>query len=75
MYSTPPFAADASPRTAGVFLAGQAHRMLLYAALDAAGVALQIGDVRAVFDIAELDHVTVQTVVTWIAVAGRPVDG
>lgn len=49
--------------------------MLLYAALDAAGVALQIGDVRAVFDIAELDHVTVQTVVTWIAVAGRPVDG
>ncbi|MGW3628871.1 hypothetical protein ACWD7F_01675 [Streptomyces sp. NPDC005122] len=45
--------------------------MLLYAALDAAGVVLEVGDVQAVFDVAELDRITVQTVITWITVAGR----
>ncbi|MFD8424944.1 hypothetical protein [Streptomyces sp. NPDC059466] len=75
MHSTPPLAGDAAPRTATVPAAGHTHRLLLYAALDAAGVALEVGDVRAVFDVAELDRVTVQTIVTWIAVAGRPGDG
>lgn len=52
--------------------APQAHRMLLYYALEAAGVPLEVGDVEAVFAVAELDYVTVQAVITWIATAETP---
>lgn len=71
MHSTPPFTADAAPGTTTIPHSGATHRMLLYAALDAAGVVLEVGDVQAVFDVAELDRITVQTVITWITVAGR----
>ncbi|MET7378677.1 hypothetical protein ABZT08_07580 [Streptomyces sp. NPDC005526] len=46
--------------------------MLLYYALEAAGVPLEVGDVQAVFAVAELDYVTVQAVITWIATAEAP---
>ncbi|MFB7780589.1 hypothetical protein [Streptomyces bauhiniae] len=52
--------------------APQAHRVLLYYALEAAGRSLETGDVQAVFAVAELDAVTVQAVVTWITTAGDP---
>ncbi|QFZ72880.1 hypothetical protein GFH48_05985 [Streptomyces fagopyri] len=72
MEPTPPLAGEAVPRTATGLPGRQAHRMLLYGALDAAGVALEVGDVQAVFDVAELDYITVQSIITWITAAGRP---
>ncbi|GAB2924086.1 hypothetical protein [Streptomyces heilongjiangensis] len=44
----------------------QAHRVLLYGALDTACVPLDVVDVQAVFKVAELDYVTVQAVIAWI---------
>ncbi|MFK4149670.1 hypothetical protein [Streptomyces sp. NPDC004065] len=76
---TPPlFAPDADAgRGAGVH--GQAaaasvphaHRVRLYGALEAVRVPLEVGDVQAVFRLAELDSVTVQAVIDWIGAARR----
>ncbi|WP_460066638.1 hypothetical protein [Streptomyces sp. YKOK-I1] len=46
--------------------ATQAHRVLLYGALDVACVPLDVVDVQAVFKVAELDYITVQAVIAWI---------
>lgn len=53
----------------------QAHRIRLYRALDTLRAPLAATDVQAVFDIAELDAATVQTVIGWITgprTAGPP---
>lgn len=47
----------------------QAHRVRLYGALDEVCVPLGAADVRAVFELAELDGVTVQAVIDWINTA------
>ncbi|MDF3298675.1 hypothetical protein [Streptomyces tropicalis] len=65
-----PLPAGPRSRAARGLSAPQAHRMLLYCALEGAGVPLDVGDVQAVFDVAELDYVTVQAVIAWIASAG-----
>lgn len=44
----------------------QAHRIRLYSALDTLRAPLGATDIQAVFDIAELDAATVQTVIGWI---------
>ncbi|GGX97914.1 hypothetical protein [Streptomyces anandii] len=48
-----------------------AHRVRLYGALDAVRVPLDVCDVQAVFRLAELDCLTVQTVIDWISAARR----
>ncbi len=50
------------PDTAGP----QAQRIRLYSALDTLRAPLGATDIQAVFDIAELDAATVQTVIGWI---------
>ncbi|MFI1533082.1 hypothetical protein [Streptomyces anandii] len=45
--------------------------MRLYGALDAVRVPLDVSDVQAVFRLAELDCLTVQTVIDWISAARR----
>jgi len=51
--------------------ATQAHQVMLYCALDAACVPLDPSDLRAITKMAELDYVTVQTLINWIKTAGR----
>ncbi|MFJ9715884.1 hypothetical protein ACIRPQ_08080 [Streptomyces sp. NPDC101213] len=46
--------------------ATRSHRVLLYCALDTAAVPLDVVDVQAVFQVAELDYITVQAVIAWI---------
>ncbi|MGW2208519.1 hypothetical protein [Streptomyces sp. NPDC001781] len=71
---TPPLPRSGTSRscTARSPAAPQAHRVLLYYALEAAGRSLEADDVQAVFAVAELDDVTVQAVITWITTAGKP---
>ncbi|MFE3638011.1 hypothetical protein [Streptomyces cellostaticus] len=46
-----------------------AHRLRLYSALDRVCDPLAAADVQAVFKLAELDCVTVHTVIDWITTA------
>ncbi|MER6978045.1 hypothetical protein [Streptomyces carpinensis] len=45
------------------------HRLRLYGALDAVCVPLAAADIQAVFQLAELDCVTVHAVIDWITTA------
>ncbi|MGW7530115.1 hypothetical protein [Streptomyces sp. NPDC054783] len=45
------------------------HRLRLYGALDKVCVPLAAADVQAVFQLAELDCVTVHTVIDWLNTA------
>ncbi|MFF8646728.1 hypothetical protein ACF06D_00555 [Streptomyces griseoluteus] len=71
---TPPLLRSGPTRSCTVSgpAAPQAHRVLLYDALEAAGRSLEADDVQAVFAVAELDDTTVQAVITWITNAGNP---
>jgi hypothetical protein len=46
-----------------------AHRLRLYGALDRVCIPLAATDVQAVFELAELDCVTVHAVIDWIEAA------
>jgi hypothetical protein len=46
-----------------------AHRLRLYGALEAVCVPLAAADVQAVFELAELDCLTVHAVIDWIDAA------
>ncbi|MGW5259190.1 hypothetical protein ACWERW_41125 [Streptomyces sp. NPDC004012] len=73
METTPPLPATGGPR--GDIHQGQdtstahAHRLRLYDALDRVCVPLAAADVQAVFQLAELDCVTVHAVIDWINTA------
>ncbi|MEU2556759.1 hypothetical protein ABZ589_34645 [Streptomyces sp. NPDC013313] len=73
MDTTPPLPATGGPgpglHTGQDTSTAHAHRLRLYGALDAVCVPLAAADVQAVFELAELDCVTVHAVIDWINTA------
>lgn len=68
--ATSPLPADgAGPHSVQHASTTQAHRVCLYGVLDSVCRPLGAADVQAVFQLAELDCVTVQTVIDWINAA------
>ncbi|MCC5476481.1 hypothetical protein [Streptomyces barringtoniae] len=73
METTPPLPATGGPRpdihAEQDSSNAHAHRLRLYGALDKVCVPLAAADVQAVFQLAELDCVTVHAVIDWLNTA------